>query len=75
MNTITLNLPENIEIDLKEIYLIIAAKLYEKGKLSAGQTADLVGLSKRAFIELLGKYETSVFRNDVSGLINDIKNA
>jgi len=75
MNTITLNLPENLEIDLKEIYLIIAAKLYEKGKLSAGQAADLVGLSKRAFIELLGKYETSVFSNDVSGLINDIKNA
>ena len=75
MNTITLNLPENLEIDLKEIYLIIAAKLYEKGKLSAGQAADLVGLSKRAFIELLGKYETSVFSNDVSGLINDLKNA
>ena len=75
MNTITLNLPENLEIDLKEIYLIIATKLYEKGKLSAGQAADLVGLSKRAFIELLGKYETSIFNNDVSGLINDIKNA
>ncbi len=35
--------------------MIIAAKLYEDGKLSTGQAAQIAGLSKRAFIELLGR--------------------
>ncbi len=30
--------------------MIIADKLYEDAKLSAGQAAEIVGLSKRAFI-------------------------
>lgn len=41
--------------------MMLAAKLYERGILSAGQAAEMVGLSKRAFVELLGKYGVSVF--------------
>ena len=41
--------------------MLLAAKLYERGILSAGQAAEVAGLSKRAFIELLGKYGVSVF--------------
>ena len=75
MNTITLNLPENLEIDLKEIYLIIAAKLYEKGKLSLGQAAELAGLTKRTFTELLNRYKVSIFNFPASDLSTDVKNA
>ncbi len=55
--------------------MILASKLYEDAKLSAGQAAQMVGLSKRAFIELLGKFEVSVFSKSVKDLHNDIKNA
>ncbi|MDR3123517.1 MAG: UPF0175 family protein [Treponema sp.] len=41
--------------------MLLAAKLYEERKLALGYCAELAGLSKRAFIELLGKYGVSLF--------------
>ncbi len=55
--------------------MIIAAKLYELGKLSSGQAAEVTGLSKRAFIELLGKYNVSVFGYEASELEEDLLKA
>ncbi len=55
--------------------MIIASKLYEDAVVSAGQAAEIVGLSKRAFIELLGKYNVSIFSNSISDLHTDIANA
>lgn len=55
--------------------MIIAAKLYEDSKLSAGQAALVAGLSKRAFLEMLGNYGVSIFSNSVSDLYSDIENA
>jgi predicted HTH domain antitoxin len=49
--------------------------LYEKGKLTLGQAAEMVGLSKRAFMEILGDYEVSIFNFPLSELDNDMKNA
>jgi predicted HTH domain antitoxin len=49
-----LNFPP--EVSKEEARLILAIKLYELGRLSLGQSAKLAGYSKRAFIELLGKY-------------------
>ena len=54
MKTVTLTLPETLEMDEKEIVMSLATKLYEDGKLLLGQAAQLVGLSKRTFMELLG---------------------
>ena len=34
----------------------IASKLYESGKLSIGQAADMAGLTKRTFAELLPNF-------------------
>ncbi|TVQ03166.1 MAG: hypothetical protein EA359_10295 [Balneolaceae bacterium] len=39
----------------------LAAQLFEKGIFSAGQAADMAGISKREFIENVGKYGVSVF--------------
>jgi len=36
-------------------------KLFETGKLSLGQAAKLSGYSKRAFMEILGKYNVPIF--------------
>jgi len=76
MRTLTLNIPDNIELDDKEIFIIVAARLYEKGILSLGQAAELVGLPKRTFIEILGSYGVSIFSGySLEDLKSDLKNA
>ncbi|MEX8546662.1 MAG: UPF0175 family protein [Mucilaginibacter sp.] len=75
MKTITLNIPDNIDLDQHEAAMILAAKLYEQGKVSMGQGAEIAGYSKGTFMELLGRYGVSVFNYPASDLANDVKNA
>lgn len=75
MKTITINIPDTVDFDDKEVLMAIASKLYERGKLSQGQAAELVGLSKRAFMEILGTYGVSAFNYPSSDLDRDIENA
>jgi predicted HTH domain antitoxin len=60
------------EFDIK---MLLAAKLYEERKLALGYCAEMAGLSKRAFIELLGKYGVSLFSQTAVELQSDIDNA
>jgi len=75
MRTVTLSLPENLEVDNRELVMLLASKLYEQGKISLGQAAELAGLTKRTFAELLSKYDVSIFNFPSSGLSNDVANA
>jgi len=75
MKTLTINLPDTLDLDGDEVVMLIATRLYEKGKLSLGQAAELVGLSKRTFAELLGRYDVSIFNYPASDLAKDVKNA
>ena len=75
MKTIQINIPDDIDLKDYDAKMIIASKLYEDGKLSSGQAAKLAGLSKRSFIELLGRYGVSLFSNSLEDLESDIKNA
>lgn len=75
MKTIQLNIPDNLDLKEFDLSMIIATKLYEEAKLSAGQAAKIVGLSKRAFIETMGKFGVSVFSKSTTELYNDIENA
>lgn len=75
MKTLTLNVPDNLDVDSKELIILFAATLYEKGKLSLGQAADVAGLTKRTFMELLGNYNISVFNFPSSDLSSDTANA
>jgi predicted HTH domain antitoxin len=75
MRTIHINIPDTVDLKDYDFSMIIAAKLYEDSKLSSGQAAQIVGLSKRAFIEMLGKYGVSVFSTCISDLHSDIANA
>ncbi|MEM8965288.1 MAG: UPF0175 family protein [Bacteroidota bacterium] len=74
MNTITLKVPESLQLSNFDVEMIVATKLYEDGKLSSGQAAEMVGVSKRTFIELLGKYGVSVFGYDFEELQKDLEN-
>jgi predicted HTH domain antitoxin len=75
MRTLVLNIPDTVDFDDKEALMAIAARLYEKGKLSLGQAAELVGLSKGTFIEILSNYGVSVFNYPPSDLDRDVENA
>ena len=75
MRTIHINIPDSIEMSDYDFSMMVAAKLYEDKKLSSGQAAEMVGISKRAFIEVLGKYGVSLFSNSISDLHSDIANA
>jgi predicted HTH domain antitoxin len=75
MQNVVLQLPDSFEFDKFELTVFLAAKLYEKGKLSLGQAAELAGLTKPAFAEILGKYDVSIFNYSADELKNDVFNA
>ena len=75
MKTLTLNLQDSLDLDNSDLSMLIATKLYEQGKLSLGQAAELAGLTKRTFAELLAKYEVSIFNSPASDLAKDVANA
>ena len=75
MRTIQLNIPDSVDLKDYDFSMIVAAKLYEDAILSSGQAAQMVGLSKRAFLEILGKYGVSVFSTSIAYLHLDIANA
>lgn len=73
MKTMQLNIPEGLnEMEAK---IILAGELYEREKVTLGQAAELAGLTKRTFIEMMGKYGFSVFGDSVDDLITDSQNA
>lgn len=41
MKKITLNLPESLDLSSADIAMIVASRLYEDGKLSLGQAAEV----------------------------------
>jgi predicted HTH domain antitoxin len=75
MRHLTLNIPDSVDMDDREVVMMLATRLYESGKLSLGQAAELVGLSKKTFTELLGKYNVSIFNYPASDIQRDVKNA
>jgi predicted HTH domain antitoxin len=72
---VTLNFPESLDFKLFDISMYVAAKLFEDGLLTSGQAAEMVGVSKRAFLEIIGKYGVSVFSKSMDELAKDIGNA
>lgn len=75
MRTVQLNIPDSVDLKDYDFTMIVASKLYEEAILSSGQAAQMAGLTKRAFIEMLGKYGVSVISTSISDLHSDIANA
>jgi predicted HTH domain antitoxin len=75
MKTISIDLPDFIDLNPLDIKFIIASKLYEQGKLSLGEASELAGISKRTLIELLGNYGVSIFNHDPNEIKDDFRNA
>jgi predicted HTH domain antitoxin len=75
MKALTINIPDSLNIDEKEVRILLAAKLYERGTLSLGQAAELAGHSKRSFMEILADHDVSVFNYPVAELDKEILDA
>lgn len=75
MKTLTLNVPDSLDLTNQELVMLVASRLYEQGKLSLGQAAELAGLTKRTFAELLSQYNVSIFNFPSSDLSSDVENA
>ncbi len=73
MTEMTVSLPDSISE--AEAKVCLAAKLFEWGRLSCGQAAQLAGYSKRTFIELLGKQGIAVLNYSSDELTNDLNHA
>jgi len=72
MKTLTIKIPDTV--DEKDLKMELAAHLFEKGIFTSGQAAELVGISKREFIETVGKYGVSIFgesKEDIENIINE----
>ncbi len=75
MKQLVLNIPDALDLSEQEAAMLLAAMLYEQGRLSLGQAAEVAGLPKRAFAEQLGQYGVSIFNYPASDLARDVKNA
>ena len=52
---------ESREAFEQELKFLVAAKLYELGRITSGRAAELAGLNRVEFLDLLGRYRISVF--------------
>lgn len=66
MAMLQLDLPDELVVGLKETDInavreAALVKLYDLGRLSSGKAARILGISRREFLELLGRYGISEF--------------
>lgn len=75
MSTFSIQIPASPDLTEFDARVIVAGELYQRGKLSLGQAAEVAGLTKRTFIEIMGKYGFSVFSESMDDFRHDLKNA
>ena len=73
MSQATIAVPPSVTEGEARLYL--SMKLFEIGRLSCGQAAELAGFSKRTYMELLGKHGVAVFDYPATELQDDLGNA
>lgn len=73
MTTITLQIPDALEKDHDETVRLIAAKLYEAGKLTLGQAAEMCGMKKWDFPAVLARFDIPYFQYTAEDVIADVE--
>lgn len=56
MTTLTIQVPDKLEKEREETIRFLAAKLYESGKMTLRQAAEMSGMKKWDFSEILINY-------------------
>lgn len=64
--------PEEFE---REIRFLVAAKLYEMGRISSGRAAELAGIDRVEFLNNLGRYRIPVFNYSREELEREVREA
>jgi predicted HTH domain antitoxin len=73
MSQTSIPVPDSVSEAEAKLYL--ALKLYEVGRLSCGQAAEVAGYSKRAFLELMGTHGVAIMDYSVDELEDDLYHA
>jgi predicted HTH domain antitoxin len=73
MSQVNIAVPPSVTEAEAKLYLAI--KLFEIGRLSIGQAAELAGYSKRTFLELLGKHGVAFMNYPPDELQDDLHHA
>lgn len=61
------------EVSSEEARLALSVRLFEKGRISLGKAAELAGLSKRDFIDALGREGIPVINYPASELKKELE--
>ncbi|MGI8588884.1 MAG: UPF0175 family protein [Chloroflexia bacterium] len=69
MTILRIELPDDVRnalaLDAQELTALareaLLVRLYERGELSSGKAAELLGISRRAFLEVIDRYGVSSF--------------
>ncbi|WP_457641332.1 UPF0175 family protein [Persephonella sp.] len=69
---VVIELPDTLKLNEKEIKTMVLVKLYELGKISSGEAAKLLGISRIDFLDLLGKYRVQIGPETEEKLLRDI---
>ena len=72
---IHIEIPSDVNSTEFDLKMLFASKLFEEGMITTGQGAKIVDVSRRTFIELLGKYGVSAFQTGEDELLDDFANA
>lgn len=72
MSTVEMRLELPAGLSQEEAKLLLAVKLFEVGKVSVGQAAKIAEISKRAFLDLLGRYGIPVFNDSPEDLRREL---
>lgn len=67
----TIQVPDALEKEHDETVRFLAAKLYEAGKLTLGQAAEMCGMKKWDFPAVLAKFGIAYFQYTADDVIND----
>ncbi|WP_295652358.1 UPF0175 family protein [uncultured Mucilaginibacter sp.] len=72
MTTMTIQVPDFLEENHGDTVRFLAAKLYESGKLSLGQAAEMAGLSKVEFADILANYGVNYINYSFEDVMADV---
>jgi Uncharacterised protein family (UPF0175). len=64
--------PDEFEHELR---FLVAAKLYELGRITSGRAADVAGMERVGFLDQLGAHRISVWNYDADELEREIEAA
>ena len=80
MNTLSIHYPESLLVSLhvtegefeREARMAMAVKLFDTGRLSSGQAAELAGMPRVHFLYELGRWGVSALQTSEDELENDL---